>query len=249
MTSCSFWVAPSRMIEETALLEIRISLTAMRPAAVGALEEELSEDAAERVGQHGAGLRLLVGREDVDHAVDGFAGVIGVQGAEDEQAGLGCGQGERDGLEVAHFADEDDVAILAQGGFQARRESGGMLRHFALGDDASFVDVHELDRFLDRNDVPRVVGVNVIDQRGQRSRLSGAGWAGDEDEPAAQVAKFLDDGRNAELFERGDAGGNEAEDSTVAVGLLEEIAAEARFLVHLVGEIEIATFFKSSPTC
>ena len=110
------------MMEETALLEMRISLTAMRPRAVGALEEELGEDAAERVGQHGARLRLLVGREDVDHAVDGLARVVGVQGAENEQTGLGRGEGERDGLEVAHFADEHDVAIFAQGGFQARPE-------------------------------------------------------------------------------------------------------------------------------
>jgi ABC-type branched-subunit amino acid transport system ATPase component len=31
-------------------------------------------------------------------------------------AGLGRGDGERDGLEVAHFADQDDVRILAERG-------------------------------------------------------------------------------------------------------------------------------------
>src|SRR5216684_899813 len=40
-------------------------------------------------------------------------------------------------------------------------------RDFALGDDASFVIVYELDRFLDRHNVPRKIFVNVIDQRRQ----------------------------------------------------------------------------------
>ena len=61
--------------------------------------------------------------------------------------------------------------------------------------------VHELDRLLDRDDVPREVRVDVIDQSGQRSRLARAGRTCDEDEPAAQVAEFLNDRRNAELLE------------------------------------------------
>src|SRR4030095_548394 len=122
-----------------------------------------------------------------------------------------------------------------------------MLRHFALGNDAELVVVHKLDRLLDRDDMPRVVGVNVIDERGQRSRLTRAGRAGNEDKTAAQIAKLPNDGRNAELFERSDPGGNEPEDGAVAVGLLEVVAAETRFLVHLVGEIVIAAFFKNLP--
>ena len=82
-------------------------------AAVGALEQKLGEHTAEGIGQHGTSLRLFVGREDVDHTIDGLAGVVGVQGAKHEQASLGRSQGERDGFEVAHFADEDDVAIFA----------------------------------------------------------------------------------------------------------------------------------------
>ena len=62
--------------------------------------------------------------------------------------------------------------------------------------------VHELDRLLDRDDVPGEVGVDVVDQRRQRRGLAGAGRAGDEDEAAAHVAEFLDHRRNAELLER-----------------------------------------------
>jgi hypothetical protein len=61
--------------------------------------------------------------------------------------------------------------------------------------------VHELDRLLDRDDVPRVVGVDVIDESGQCRRLARAGRARDQDESAAQVAKLPNDCRNAKLGE------------------------------------------------
>ena len=94
--------------------------------------------------------------EDVDHAVDRLARVVGVQRAEDEHAGFRRGERQRDGFQVAHFADEHDVGILAHGGLQARRGTLGVSSpHLALGDDAQLVLVHELDRLLDRDDVPR----------------------------------------------------------------------------------------------
>jgi hypothetical protein len=74
----------------------------------------------------------------------------------------------------------------------------------ALGDNAFFVVVNELDRFLDGDDVAAEVGIDVIEQGGEGGGLAGAGGAGDEDETAAEVAEFFDDGGNAELLERGD---------------------------------------------
>ena len=82
------------MIAETALFDDQDLVHGEPALAVGALEQELRDDAAERVREHGARLRLLVGGEDVDHAVDGFARVVRVQRSEDEQAGLGGGERE-----------------------------------------------------------------------------------------------------------------------------------------------------------
>ena len=45
---------------------------------------------------------------------------------------------------------------------------------------------------------------------------------------------------HAECFERGDLGGNQPEHGGEAVLLFEVVAAEARVLVHLVGEVEVA---------
>ena len=61
-----------------------------------------------------ADLALLVRRERRDDAVDGLRRVEGVQRREHEVAGLGGDERRLDRLEVAHFADEDDVGILTQ---------------------------------------------------------------------------------------------------------------------------------------
>ena len=124
----------------------------------------------------------------------------------------------------------------------------GISRHFALRDDAALVLVHELDRFLDRDDVPREVLVDVIDQRRQRGRFAGAGRPGHQDQAAAQMAEFFHDRRNAELIEGRDLRRDQTKDRAIAVRLLQEIAAKTRFLIHLVGEIEIAAFFENFPT-
>jgi len=69
-----------------------------------------------------AHLRLLLGREHLDDAVDRLGGVGGVQGAEHEVTGVGRLQRETNRLEVAHFADEDDVRVLAERAAQGRGE-------------------------------------------------------------------------------------------------------------------------------
>ena len=87
-------------------------------------------------GELDAHLALLLGREDVDDAVDRLRRALGVQRREDEVAGLGRGQRGRDRLEVAHLADEDHVGVLAERGAQALGERRRVLADLALVDDA-----------------------------------------------------------------------------------------------------------------
>src|SRR6195256_3027496 len=81
---------------------------------VGALQQLLRDDAPERRRQHGAHVRLLVGGEDVHHAVDGRRRAVGVQRPHDENAHLRRGDRDAHGLEVAQLADQDHVRVLAQ---------------------------------------------------------------------------------------------------------------------------------------
>src|SRR4051794_9806938 len=117
--------------------------------AVRGLRERLADDALQRAGELDPDLLLLVRREDVDDTVDRLRGVLRVQGGEDEVTGLGRGQRDGDRLEVTHFADQDDVGVLAQHVLQCVLERPGVLPHLALVDQARLVAVQELDRVLD----------------------------------------------------------------------------------------------------
>jgi hypothetical protein len=86
-----------------------------------------------------------------------------MQRAEHQVAGFGRGQRQADGLEVAHFADQDDVGIFAQRRAQRLAEAQRVAVHFALVDQAALAFVHELDRILDGQDVVRLVVVDVVD--------------------------------------------------------------------------------------
>src|ERR1044072_1339883 len=79
------------------------------PTSIRCLGERLADDSLQRTGELNSHLLLLVRREDVDDSVDRLRGVLSVQRREHEVARLCRGQRDRDGLEVAHLADEDDV--------------------------------------------------------------------------------------------------------------------------------------------
>ena len=66
-----------------------------------------------------------------------LAAELGVQRAEHQVAGLGGGERQADGLQVAHFADQDDVRVLAQRRAQRLAEAERVAVHLALVDRGS----------------------------------------------------------------------------------------------------------------
>ena len=122
-----------------------------------------------------AHLRLALGREHVDDAVEGLRRVVGVQRREHEVSGLGERQRDRDALEVAHLTDEHDVGVLTQRAAQRPVERLGVEADLALVHDRALVVVQVLDRVLDRDDVARPRAVHRVDQRRHARRLPGAG--------------------------------------------------------------------------
>ncbi len=165
---------------------------AQRPSlAAGPRQQRLAEDALEHERQLGADLRLLVGGEDVDDAVDRLRRRVGVQGGEGQVAGLGDAQRRLDRLQVAHLADQHDVRVLAQHRAQGVGEAVGVGAELALVDDALLVRVQVLDRVLDGDDVLVTLAVDLVEHRRQRRRLARAGRAGDQDQPARLLAQLL----------------------------------------------------------
>src|SRR5947209_5151973 len=95
---------------------------------------------------------LLLARKHVDDAVDGLGGGAGMQRAEHQVTGLGGGERQADGLQVAHLADQDHIRILAQRRAQRLAEAERVAMHLALVDETALGLVHELDRILDGDD-------------------------------------------------------------------------------------------------
>ena len=96
-----------------------------------------------------------------------------MEGRKHEMAGLGQRQGGSDGLQVAHFPDEDRVGVLTRQ--PSRRAQMNRCRsQFALVDGRTDVRMQEFDRVLDGHDVAILVLVYQIDHRREGRGLAGA---------------------------------------------------------------------------
>ena len=177
--------------------------------------------------------------EEVDDAVHRLVGVVGMQGAQHQVAGFGEGDRVVHALAGAHLADHDHVGRLAQGVLQRVLPAVGVDADLALGDDAAFVLVHELDRVLDGDDVPGGVLVAVADHRRQRGRFAGAGGADENDDAALGHRQGLDDRRQVELFDGRDARLDPAQHHAHLVALVEAADAEAADAGHADREIAL----------
>ena len=107
-------------------------------------------------------------------------------------AGLGRLQRRLGALGITELADQDHVGVLTQGAAKRGEVRLRVDPDLTLVDDAALVVVQDLDRVLDRDDVlpPRLV--DVVDDRGERGRLAGAGRAGYEHEAAVLVGHRAD---------------------------------------------------------
>ena len=217
----------------------RISSAGDAAHAVPRGNERLGDDALKRVGELHPHLRLLLGGEDVDDAVDRAGRALRVQRPEDEVTGLGGGQRGRDGLEVSHLAEEDHVRVLTERSAERVGESRRVLADLALVDDAALVIVEELDRILDRDDVIGAAAVDLVDDRREGRRLTGAGRPGDEHETAGILGQLVEALGQAELLERLDHRRDRAERGREAAALIEGVDAEAGDAADAVGEVEL----------
>ena len=109
-------------------------LQARRAAPVDRGHEPLAHDASQRARQGQAHLLLLVGREEVDHAVHGLGGIDRVQRRHHQVPGLGRLDRGTDRLGVAHLTDQDHVGVLTEGGAQCHQEVLGVVADLALVD-------------------------------------------------------------------------------------------------------------------
>jgi hypothetical protein len=103
-------------------------------------------------------------------------------------------------LQIAHFADQDDVRILAQGAPHRLAKIRNIHADIALGNHAFLVRVVILDRILDRNNVAVALNVDHVEHAGQRRALAGTGRSGDQNQAPRLIEQIPDLGRQADLL-------------------------------------------------
>ena len=115
--------------------------------------QPLGDDPFEHSRQLQANLFLMVRGKDGDDTGDRLRGIQGVEGGHDQMAGLGCGQGGLDRLEVPHLAHQDHIRILPEGHPQGAGKGARIRANLPLVDDRFLVLVDEFDGILDGDDV------------------------------------------------------------------------------------------------
>ena len=185
-------VSPFSTYSRVRMVDLRISMAAMRPLLSFLGKQALRNDEAESFGEAGADGLLIGERENADDTLDGFGSVDGVQSGHDQVAGFGSFESDFNGFAIAHFADENYFGRLAQGGAQGESETGSVGVEFALVDGALFVAMQKLDGVFDGEDVKGLFLIHFVEDGGEGGRFAGAGRAGDEDDAVAQLHDFLE---------------------------------------------------------
>ena len=72
-----------------------------------------------------------------------------------EKTGFGGVQRGANGFQVAHFANQDGVRVLAKTGAQGGGEGGSIHFHFALVHESFLVAMQKFNRVFNRDDVLR----------------------------------------------------------------------------------------------
>ena len=86
-----------------------------------------------------------------------------MQRAEHQVTRFSGGDGRTDRLEVAHFADEDDVRVLTQGAANGLGEARDVVTDFTLGHERLGGLVIEFDRVFNGDDVHRTLVVDDVE--------------------------------------------------------------------------------------
>ena len=203
-------------------------------------QEALGDDGDDRRRKLDANLVTGPGGESIQDTVDGAGSPGGMERAKHEVAGFRGRDGGLDGLEVAHFTDEDDIGVLPERGADAFGEGGDVVVDFPLCHHATLVGVVILDGVLDCDDVTILVLVDPVDHRSEGRGLTGTGRTRHENEPARTAQEVLNHRRQAELLEREDRRGNEAQDHAEHAFTAVDVDAETSLLVERETEVTAA---------
>ena len=189
--------------------------------------ELLRNYVAQSLGQTAAQRGLLRRRKCRHDALQSLRRIGGVQAGKHQVASLGGFENHLHGFAVAHFAHQDHLGRLPQGGAQRQREVRRIAVQFPLVDGGPLVIVQKLDGIFDGDDVAGLLFVDAVEQRRQGGRLSRPARSRNQNNAIAEVCDFPELQRKSQSGELGNRGRNHAHDHRAAAALDENIHPKA----------------------
>jgi hypothetical protein len=104
--------------------------------------------------------------------------------------------------------------------------------------------MQEFDWVFNGDDVLGTRGVDAVDHRRERRRFARAGHPRDEHHAARFLADAFGDGRQEQLLERPDLGGNHAQNDADISSLLEDVHTEAAQTGGAVSQVDLRAFLE-----
>ena len=190
---------------------------------------------------------FFLAREHAENPVDRLSGVDRVQRAENDVAGFRSGHRDIERFAIANFADKNCLRRLPQGRAQAIGKVGEILAQLALADRRLAVFVEKFDRIFQRHDVDLLALVQLVQHRGQRRRLAGAGSAGHQNDAVLLSHDFAKDRRQLQFFERRNFRLKFSHHDGVAAVLFENVNAEPGEIFDRIAAIARANGGKFHP--
>ena len=138
---------------------------------------------------------------------------------------------------VAHFAHEDHLGGLAQGGPQTVGVGVEVHPELALVEGGLLVGVLVFDRVLQGDDVHRASFVDLVQDGGQAGGLAGARGPGDKDDPVFFLGDLVHGLGQSALRDGRDLGLQLAADDGEVAALGEDVHPEAGLAGQGVGKI------------
>lgn len=115
---------------------------------------------------------------------------------------------------------------------------------FALVDQALIILVEELDRVLDRDDMPRSMTVDIPDHRRQCCRFSTARRTGHQDHPSRFHRQLLNDRRKIQLVNRLDFEWDDPKDRAHHSPLLKQVGSKPPQSWNPIAEVQFPMLYK-----
>ena len=160
-------------------------------------------------------------------------------------AGLRGVDGGLDGFQIAHFAEEDDIRILADDMAESCLEVVCVGADFTLVDDRLDVFMDEFNWIFDGDDVFVEMRVDVVEHGGERRRFTRARGACNENEAALLLRHVEDDVRNQKFLGVNGSRRNAADRHGDVAALIGEIETETTERREADAEIDVLHLFET----